>query len=326
MADLVVGINPGVAGIILRFGDVLRRLGQRTEGGEDGCQHLAADGESDDEREGQRQQRQRQVQQDRPPDRCQAGGDRHGADDAVLRADGHGNRDRRPVGIDRPLAVRPVAQRNLGGHLPVGSSEAIAEIRIEAEQANGQHIRVLAEGTEQLPGAPDIPEFDYRRGIEGHHVGHGEQFGGLRLPPLVDFADRESQEGKQQADAERGGNRQSNFLADSVAGPQRSPPITRRARRSIWEAGFRPARASASLLTTNCTRPSPRTNSMPPPKRAKPSPSLTTSVGMPSTQRSTAPIRASSTSGMKTSWQCAMSSGLLARRTTNYLPPPERPS
>ena len=69
-------------------------------------------------------------------------------------------------------------------------------------------------------------ELDDGRGIEGHHIGHGEQLRRLGLAPLVDLTDRKGQEGQQEANTERGSNRQGNSFANAVMRTQRSAPMT----------------------------------------------------------------------------------------------------
>jgi hypothetical protein len=106
----------------------------------------------------------------------------------IVGVNGYGHRNRRPVGVNCPFAMRFVAQGYLGRKRAFGSIIATMEIRNDANQTHRQHVLVFGERTEHTLGADNVPE-----------LGNREQFSCFCLPTLVDFAYSEGQEEKQQA-------------------------------------------------------------------------------------------------------------------------------
>ena len=131
---------------------------------------------------------------------------------------------------------------------------------------------------------------------------------------MVDLAGGEEQRGEQQADAERNGDDQGQPAADGRLRFIGCPPNTWRARRSIWRAGFQagPAQGVVIDLELQAAVVADQGDAA-----AIPGEAFGIADGqdrLPVDQRSTAPMRASSVSGMNSSWQSASCSGLLTFR------------
>ena len=155
----------------------------------------------------------------------------------------------------------------------------MGKIVVEAAHLGINDVLMLAERAEQTLGTGTILEFDHRGRIEGDHIGHRVQFGQQRTTPLLHVAHGKHRESRQQANGDRPNDDQIEAMTNAMAPHHLEPPITCRARRSIAELGRRPARAVLTRFTSNCSRLSPRTSEMPPPSRAKFSPSLTVNTG-----------------------------------------------
>ena len=151
-----------------------------------------------------------------------------------------------PVGNLAVTVGHPGLVVSSGGWFGARLLEGVGEAAITAAHVGSDDIRMQPERREQVFGGRQVLELDDGCRIEGNDLGHRAQFGQFGTAPVVDLAGGEEERGEQQADAERDGDNEGQAAADGQVAFHRLPPTTCRARRSICELAFSPARLMAS--------------------------------------------------------------------------------